>query len=354
MADVKLTPQQRAANFSLATRQYIQKLPTLQFAEGQTLTLQIPKTRFMSKLYLQVNGSFKTTHASKTTFTKSVFDKYNILKQIRMSINSGFNPYQLSGSMLRMYNLINNFKNPTLGSDVNSVEVLGNTVSSEGATNKIAFTLELPITINDRDTVGLIMLQNEQTLVTLNIDCDTLANALMTDIDIAVSNVNISITPVLETFSIPSVPSAIPDYSIIKVVNQQVQNVVSAGEMTISLPTSLTYRKLFIYLASDTKYTPVDSALIDSFQLVFNQADTPYDVPADFLEYKNKVDYQGSLPAGLYVLDLSNQGIANYGGARDYIDTERLTEFWLKIRFNNISGNSNYVYVVGEKLAKLV
>ena len=350
----KLTPQQRAANFSLMTRQYIQTLPSMQFKEGQTLSLQLPKTRFMSKLYLQVKGTFKASHASKTAFTPSVFDKYNMLKQIRLSINSGFNPYQLSGSMLRLYNMCNNYKNVNLGPDTFDTDKLEKVVSVAGATNKVAFTLELPITINDRDTVGIIMLQNEQTLVTLNLDCDYLKSAIMTDTDVNISDVNVTITPVLETFSIPSVAAAVPDYSIIKVVNQQVQNVVSAGEMTISLQTALTYRKLFIYLASDTKFTPIDKDFVDKFQLVFNQADTPYDIPADYVTYKNKVDYQGTIPAGCYVLDMSSQGIPNYGGARDYIDTERLTEFWLKIRFANITGNSNYVYVVGEKLAKLV
>jgi hypothetical protein len=41
------------------------------------------------------------------------------------------------------------------------------------------------------------------------------------------------------------------------------------------------------------------------------------------------------------------------GGGRDYIDSEKITEFWLKISFNNLTGSSNYVYEVSEQLAKL-
>jgi hypothetical protein len=55
---------------------------------------------------------------------------------------------------------------------------------------------------------------------------------------------------------------------------------------------------------------------------------------------------------GYFAFDFSTQGIANLGGSRDYIDTEKLQEFWLKINFKNLTGNSNYVYVVSEKLAR--
>jgi hypothetical protein len=150
------------------------------------------------------------------------------------------------------------------------------------------------------------------------------------------------------------VPDAIPDYSILKIVSQEVQNIVSAGEMIIKLPTQLTYRKLFVFIATDTKLTAMSHDYIKSFQLIFNQADTPYNISADMLAYMNKKEYQGSLPAGCYAIDLSSQGIANMGGSRDYIDTERLSEFWLKINFGDIVGNSNYVYVVSEKLARLI
>lgn len=349
----QLSPQQRAVLFAQATRKYIQNLPSQSFSDNQTISFQLPKARFLSKVYLQVSGTFKATHASKTSWTPSVFEKYNLIKQVRMSINNGFNPYQISGARLRLYNIINNYKNVGLATDTFGQNRLDNVVSSSGATNTVKFTLELPITINERDTVGLILLQNESTLVTIDIDCNALSS-IMADSDITLSAENIMITPIVETFSVPAIPEAVPDYSVLKIVNEQVENVVSAGEMTIKIPTSLTYRKFFVYLASDTSGTPIDPSLIKNFQLVFNQADSPININADFVAYKNKQDYQGALPLGCYCFDFSSQGIANLGGGRDYIDSERLTEMWLKIQFGNITGNSNYVYFVSEKLARLV
>jgi hypothetical protein len=232
------------------------------------------------------------------------------------------------------------------------LDVLENVSSSSGTENDISMVLDLPITLNDRDAIGLILLQNEQSIVTLNVDCASIAS-IMTETDHTTDNLSISITPVVETFSIPMIPDAIPDYSIIKLVNEQSENIVSTNEMTVKLPIGLTYRKLGLYLASDTAYTPIDHSKISGFQLVFNQADSPINVPADYVAYQNKVDYDGSLPLGSYVFDFSSQGIANLGGGRDYIDTERLTECWIKILFDGLTGSTNYVYTFAEKLAKL-
>lgn len=354
MATKQLSPQERANNFALATRQYIQTLPDVTFADGQSVSFSIPKVRFLQKITLMVKGTFKTSHASKTTFTKSVFDKYNLIKQIRMTVNGSMNPYQISGQMLKIYNDIYDFTNDRLEeSDVFKTEVLENVVSVSGTTNKVKFALDLPVTINDRDTVGIIMAQSDQTNINITIDFDSIKK-IMTDTDINVSDVNIVVTPVVETYSIPPVAEAIPDYSILKLVNQQVQNVVSAGEMTIDLQTALTYRKLFVYVAKDTNLTPMEHEKIQKFSLVFNQADIPYNVSADYVALKNRRDYQGSVPLGCYVFDFSSQGIANYGGAKNYIDTERMTSLQLKAAFQDIVGNSNYIYIVGEKLARLI
>lgn len=346
----KLTATQRAILFDQSTRQYLQNVGQMTFSENDTVSTILPKSRFLSKISLLVQGTFKLTHATKTTFTPATFDIYNLLRQVRLSINNGFNPYQISGPMLALYNQILSYKNIT--DNNNLLHYFTNTVSPSGAVNTISMLIDLPLTVNERDTIGLILLQNSQTSVQLDIDCNTVSS-IMTDTDITIDNINITITPILETYSIPPIADAIPDYSIIKIVNQQIENIMSAGQMTIKLPVGLTYRKLAIYLASDNKFTPISSNNIGNIQLVFNQADIPYSIPASYLQCKNTQQYGKSLPQGAYVFDFSDNGIVNYGSGRDYIDTEKLTEFWLTIDFKNISGSSNYVHIVSEKLAKL-
>jgi len=67
----KLSPAQRSANFKLATRKYEQTIPTMTYAEGQTVSVILPKSRFAQKLYLQIAGTFTSSHATKTTFANS-------------------------------------------------------------------------------------------------------------------------------------------------------------------------------------------------------------------------------------------------------------------------------------------
>jgi hypothetical protein len=347
----KLSAQQRAVNFAQATRQYKQELPAMNFQEGQTISTSFPKTRFASKCFLRVRGSFKVAHASKTTFGKAVFDKYKLLRQVRIRVNNGFNPYQIGGAELSLYNTMDRFSTPS--ADPMNTNVLGNVVSVAGTENTVCFTAELPFTLTDKDPIGLVMLQNDQTVVTLEIDCGSVKD-VMTDTDITVSDIKIQIVPVLETFSIPQSDDFVPDYSIIKIVNEQIESVTGAGEMIIKLPVGMTYRKMLLYIATDTKFTPADIANLGNFQLVFNQADSPYSISAEHIAYENRKMYAGQLPAGTFAFDFASQGLANLGTGRDYVDTERLTEFWVKINFKQITGATNYVYVVSEKLAKLL
>jgi hypothetical protein len=174
----KLSAAQRAALFAQATRQYVQTLPSMTFQEGQQVSIQLPKTRFLSKVYLLVKGTFKAAHASKTTFAKSNFDKYNLLKNVFVSINNGFQPYKVSGPMLHLKNLIDDYKNTGLAADTFHTEVLDNAVSAAGSTDDIEFVLELPNTINDRDTVGLLLLQNDSTIVTVGADLGSIKDVM--------------------------------------------------------------------------------------------------------------------------------------------------------------------------------
>lgn len=347
----KLSPAQRMMNFLIATRQYRHTLQYMSFSEGNSVRMDLPKNRFAAKMYLNVSGTYKATHASKTTMTLNTLAQYRLIDQLRIEINNGFNPYQLGGVELALYNATAKFS--PAGTDPYGTNTFEHACSSSGTVNDVNFTMEVPFTISDKDLIGLLNLQHSDTVVNVTVNCGKFAN-VMSDTDITISDINLKITPTLETFSIPLNPDQVPDYSVIKLVNQEIFNVASAGSMILRVPTGLTYRKAILYIASDTKYTALDPANISSMQIVFNQADTPYNVDINNIKYLNNKDYGGNLPVGAYAFDFSTQGIANMGGSRDYIDTERLTEFWIKIEFANLTGSTNYVHLITEKLARAI
>jgi hypothetical protein len=344
----KLAPSQRMYNFLTATRQYMQESPAIQFVENNTRSATLPNTRFLSRIYLRVKGTFKAAHASKTTFTLTPFAQYKLLRQIRLTVNNSFSNFQASGTEVFLYNVTNLYANSGGNNDVNTI---GNQCSASGTTNYVLYTLELPQTLSDKDLIGLINLQDITTNFSINLDCGAMSE-IMTDTDVTISDVNISITPVVESFSIPLSDDFVPDYSIIKMVNTAMYPIDNLKKV-VQLPTNITYRKMLFYFASDNKYTPIDHDNIDYMRLIFNQADSPIVLSADHIKYLNHKLYGGQLPNGAYCLDFSQQGIANLGGSRDYIDTQRLTECWVEVNFKNLTGTTNTMYVVAEKIAQM-
>lgn len=347
----KLSPSEKANLFAASTRFNIHPLPSKSVAPGGSVSFDIPQVRLLSKIRLLVECVLTVTHAGATPTVPIDFAPWPLISQVRVQTNSNFNPYQVSGRSLYFYNLIRAF-----GTTVQAVvagrgkTVMGLTSSAGGTPNIVRFLADIPLSLNDRDPVGLIMTQSKQAVVTLLIDTNTRALGLAADAagyTFALSD--ITFTPFVETFSIPSVKEALPDISIVKLVTEQNQAVAGAGDQVVELPTGQTYRRLLFYITNAAGVGVTDASLTGEFQLVFNQADIPIRLRASVLAAINQEQYGFALPQGLYVLDFTYAGLANYGGIRDYIDTEKLTEFWIRWTAA-VAGN---ISIVAEKLARL-
>ena len=344
----KVPPAVRNANFMRATRQYWQAETTIAGTPGGSVSFDLTKVRLTSRVRLLVEADLKVTHASETSFTPNDFAPYSMIRNVRVDINNGFSPFILTGKDLYMYNLLrpDAFQLQRQPSGRGKV-VMGNSASSGGTTNKISFLADLPLALNDRDPQGLIITQNQALTVTVTIDFinDTQA---ATELGTGQAGFtyqleNIVVTPLVESFSIPPMPDAFPDTSIIKLVQSTKQSISGAGPFTLKLTTGYTYRKL-VFLVTDQNGVGVSDDSMNGFiELILNQADTPYKITAKQLAKINHEQFGFPLPQGVYAFDFSYQGIANLGGTRDYLDTERLTEFWL--RFNAPgAGNVSAVY----------
>ena len=109
------------------------------------------------------------------------------------------------------------------GSTKQSLNYVENVATTAGKDNEIQFTLPIPVSLNDRDPVGMVMLQNNTSNVNLTVNVETLANAykLNPSNNDQVVFKSMSITPVIETFSIPSIPGGQPDMSVLKLVQSK-------------------------------------------------------------------------------------------------------------------------------------
>lgn len=339
----RVSPAQAALNFAQMTRQNYQTLPAIAGAPSSTVTFNLPKVRLTSRVRVMVEAVLNVKHASQTSYTPAALAPYTMFRKVAIDMNNGFSPFNTSGKELYMYSLMSqdaNILSPKTSGRGKVVQALG--ASASGVDNTVRFLLDLPLTLNDRDPIGLVLTQNQETTVTITLDIDKADTLVKDTAGFTLDLKNIVITPMVETFSVPALAEAFPDLSVLKLVMSTRQAISGSGPQTLKLPTGQTYRK-FAMLIEDANGGVIDSDLTGDLEIVFNQADTPYRINAKTLAAINHEQYRMPLPQGIYTFDFSYQGVAGYSGSRDYIDTERLTEFWVKFNAKN-AGNVTVVY----------
>lgn len=345
----QITPAEAAQNFAQLTRQNMHMLPAIAGAESSTISFNIPKVRLTSKVKIMVEAVVNVKHASATIYTPPTFGPYALIRKVGIEAQNGFRPFNISGEDLQMLNYMDNdakIFTPQTSGRGKVVQGLGSSVG--GVNNTVRFWLDLPFTLNDRDPIGLILTQNQETTISVTIDTNAVTSLLAVTTGYTVVLNSLTFTPMVETFTIPAATNAFPDLSVLKMVQSSKQSIAGSGEQTIKLSTGQTYRRIALYLENGGVGVD-DSAITGNFEILFNQADAPYKISPKQLSAINAEAYGQPMPNGLWGFDFTYQGFANYGGSRDYVDTSRLTEFWIK--FNSPGAGS--VTVVTETLSQL-
>lgn len=351
-----LTVQQRNALFAQATRQNIQGLTRKEVTSGgSTLTFEVPKARLLSKIWLEIDAKLKVK--STTVTSAQALDElspYQMLRRISIDLNNGWSPYVIDGKSFAVLAGMRQDAHTIFPQhdDESGYCYCPSTVtpSSDGADVHMHTVLELPVTLNDRDPIGIILAQSPETLIEIKVDFETEQNMLDMPEGVTIEVDKITVQPSTETFSIPAVQEAFPDISVIKLVNSRTEAFTGNGQNIIDLVTGTIYRKL-AFIIEDMDGNPFsDEDITSNIDIIFNTADVNYSVPANLLRHKNELAFGHRMPKGVYIFDFSDNGVPNYGGTRDYIDTTKLT--MLQLRFN--SNKSGRIRVISECLARLV
>lgn len=320
----QLTTQQRMAMFAASTRHNMQMLPKKVITQGSTtVQFSLPKARLLESVWLRVKANFADTETMD-----AVMGNFNdLIRRVSIDMNNGFQPFLISGESLIIYNELGH-KNR-----IDSIYYRREDESEKS----VSYTLELPVTLNRKDLIGLILLQSQETNVTVSVD---VGNAVFQKMEIEA---------MCSTFSIPAVQAAFPDLSVLKLVSSRQDSIMGGGQNIVKLATGTIYRKLIIKI-EDAEGNPMMPADITSpIELVFNQADTPISITADMLAAYNSYQYGFGMYSGVYVFDFSDNGIPNFGGTRDLIDSSNLTELWL--RFN--TEKAGKITIISENISRL-
>ena len=347
----QLSPLQRANLFQQATRQNIQNIGTKSVQGGQQdIDFEIPKARYLAKLLVKVKVKLNIKHASKTDVPVDFFTPERIIQRISLDLNNGFAPFLVDGSALKLINLVSSNADFYYNrSDILGANYLPTLKASvTGVDNDYHFVMELPLTLNERDPIGLVLLQNNASLVNLKLTIASPSN-ILNDSSYTVDIKNVTANVHAETFSVPAHEQAHPDMTTLKLIQSATHIFSGAGKNEVNIGTGHMYRKLALQFFDADGNPFEDEDFLSNIDLVFNTSDCNYSIEPSVLRYINQKNYGVILPKGTFIFDFAYQGIPNMGGSRDLIDTESLTSFVL--RFNSNKGGK--VNVIKEGIARL-
>lgn len=332
MAENKLTAQQRAQLFGAATRQHFQMIGKKSVGPSQTVEFAVPKARIVEGFRLRMKGAL-----TGGSLTAGGYDVYDLIRRISVDFNNGFSPVVVSGAQMARIN--------TLSPAARLIPAAADTGLCVVDGANFDFMLDIPLVLNYRDPVGLVLAQNQETNITVTIDTANPANIIEGATDF---------TATLElecnSFSIPANTNYLPDMSVLKVVDAR-NEVFTAGQNYIKLPVGMIYRKMVFKFETADGEPLTAEEITSNIELVLNTADIPYSISPDMLKKFNIMQVGMDMGAGVYFFSFDWQGLAaSYGGSRDLLDTERITEFALRFSAS-VPGK---VTIVSEKMSRLI
>ena len=351
-----MTVQQRNALFAQATRQNIQGMAKKKITQGATsVSFEIPKARLLSKIWLEIDYKFTLTAPSVDSVPTTKLTPYAPIRRISLDLNNGWSPYVLDG---KSYAVLAGMRQQShvVYPQGNSKEGFCycpenfDTSDDDTTQHNMRTTIELPLCLNDRDPIGIILAQSPETLIEVKVDFEPESNMIPLPEGVTLTVDEITVQPIVETFSIPAVQEAFPDISVVKLCTSRTEMFAGNGQNLIDLVTGTIYRKI-AFIIEDLDGNPFsDDDITSNIDLIFNTADVNYSVPPKLIRHKNEMQFGEEQPKGVYIFDFSDNGIPNYGGTRDYIDSTKLTMF--QVRFN--SNKAGRIRIVSENLARLV
>lgn len=270
--------------------------------------LSLPKTGLLARIYLALRGT-----VTGTVTTPNPLGFSSILTRVRLQANSGIDIFNVSGP--GYFYLLRN---------VLESEYIDPVGQSNGTTAVSATTWNLdmviPVALDMRDPTGLIMLQNEQTIVNLYIDWAADATV------VSAGGATTALTTgdvFLEIFTVPPDPKDWPPLNVIHQCLEDQQAVAAAGDFPYYWPRGNTY--VGIYHGAGINAAGADT--FTKFAVRVNQSDYLQSSPIDFLDMEYRLlRGRARPPGGIFVDLLGTSGLGVYGLPRDMFNSALVTD----------------------------
>lgn len=273
---------------------------------GETLTWDLPKTGILAGVYLKIRPSITGTPS-----TPSAVGQARLISRVRIMANAGINLADFSGEGYHF--LIRDFLED--GVDV----VPDSTGRAAVASGDGILDMWIPTSINGRDPIGLVNLQNPDTQLRLEVEIGALSR-IANDLT-ALSCV---VQPWYEMFRMPLAKEDRPKFDFLQTF-QEDQNAVTNGvEYVYNWLRGNTY--LSVVHGCTLASTAADSWTAAALRVNQNDYLRPLTntvfYTREFNRFHGRARILGVLPFDLIALS----GLGNYGSLRDLLNTAQLTD----------------------------
>jgi|SRR5215471_3434957 len=298
-----------AGGFAVNTRRKILPLTgviTRPVGGGTYGPFTLPKTGLLARLYLALRGTI-----AGTLTVPNALGNASLISRVRVVANSGLDLYNVSGAGYH-YLLRNALESEYID------PVSQSTATSAVTATTFNLDMVIPIAVNMRDPSGLIMLQNEQTIVNLYIDW-------LADASVA-TGATVTLTTgdlFMEVFTVPPDPQDWPNINIVHQCLEDQQAVPAAGDFIYNWPRGNTYLQMLHGLG-------IGAAGADGFSranIRVNQSDYLQNTPPDYLDIEYRLMRGRARPLGSIFYDLAaTSGLGCYALARDLVNSALVTD----------------------------
>jgi len=311
------------------TRRKLLQIDTKTKGTQVPLTWQLPKTGILAGIYLVITGVVAGTLTDLNAFGNAC-----IVSKVKLVANTGIELINISGQAFH-YLARDLFEHlPDVGINTNARTAL----VEDAAINVSMF---LPISLNARDDVGMFMLQNESTVLTLTVEF--LANASIA----TGGTLTASVTPYLEIFTVPVDEKNWPPFNMVHTLIEETRVIAdTSGEQKYDWPRGNTY--LALVHGYGMAVSPTDK--FTKYVLRLNQSDTlinvaPTGLDMEIARFRGRARLAGTIPIDF----LMTTGLGNYATARDLLHSASLTDIESVITINA----ADTLYTVRRQLVSL-
>lgn len=344
--------------FLESTRQNIRRAGNLTFASAGQSLLPIPRVGYLSKIHIHVTGTMTVTLGGGTA-TLSEKGPWALLRRIRYQVGSGTELFNTSGYGAYLVDLMSK-----LGYEPDDGQISASYANqlyqagvSAGA-NTWDFHLSIPVVPNDRDLLGLILLQAEGTVTNLILEWQVPYGLVDNNFPIVVTGAATaafvgSADIYLETFTVPGELENQAPLDRIHQVLEQVAFIGATGDNVVKLLEENTYLRVIHSIETNGA---LSTDAVASMAFRYNVTDVPYDIDKQMKLYLQRRDYVKDFPKGMYYWDFFNQGYPNYGGDRDLVMASGLAELESIIRIasgTTLGSNNNKITTITQQLVKV-